>query len=156
VVGSVEVGVVEVAEPCWLLDAEPLAVWPVWVEPVTVDAELPVVDVVVDVFAEPTVAVVPLTVGLPGLAPPGLTTVEIPRVARGLTSTVTVVIVVDVDDAVWVAEGVERVFSDPCGTPESCEWVGGVITGVEAAGAASLEFAAAAGPSCVTGAGGGA
>lgn len=139
--GSEDVGVVDVAEPSWLLDVDPLVVWPVWVESVPVAAGLPVVDVVVDVFADPSVVLAALSTGLLGLAPPGLTTVEIPPVACGFTSTVTVVIVVEVDDAVWVAEDVEEAFADAGGTPESCDSVGGVTTGVEAVGAVPLESA---------------
>jgi hypothetical protein len=153
--GSVDVGVVEVAELCWLPDVEPLAGWPVSVGSVPIEAAVPVVDVVVDVFAEPSIVPPALSVGLLELSPPGLRTVEVPAVAREFTSTVTVVIVVEVEGAVWVADDVDNAFADACGPPASCDWVAGVMTGVEGIGAPPLESEVVAGAKCSTGAGGG-
>jgi len=133
-----EVDWVEVVEPDCVLDVEPLAVWPDCVESVPVDVTVPVLDVVV--FVEPLVWLAVPSVGLLGVAPPGLTAVEVPPVGRSVTLTVTVVVVAG---AVVVAcePGDEAdVVTDPFGSvvPGDCEVE---LAGAAIAGARSLEAA---------------
>ena len=141
-----EVGGVDVPEPEAPLELEPLVVWPVCVDPVPVEDELPVLEVElevefeldVDVLEEEPPAATPVpSLGLLGVAPPGLTTVEIPPVAR-IFVTVVVVVVVDVAGRAWDAVDGKDVCVDAAwAAPESCDSAGGVSIGVEAPGGAS-------------------
>lgn len=104
-----DVGWIGVVEVVCVPEVEPLVDWPDSVELVVLDVELPLLAVVEEPAA-------PLDVPSPrsvGATPPGLIGVVVPPVARGLTSTVTVVVVVGVDDALCAPAEVGAVDAGP-------------------------------------------
>jgi hypothetical protein len=124
-----------------------------WVAPVP-DDSVPVDDVV-EVVSDPPAAVVLLSAGWLGAAPPGPSGVEIPPVARVVTLTVIVVVVVS-GGVTCAAEDVEGSWVEPVGLLASWECVAWLTAGVDTAGAETLGSAVATETERMTGGRGGA
>jgi hypothetical protein len=137
-----------------VLEVELLAPESDCVVPVPVEESVPVDDVV-EVVSEPPALVALLSAGWLGAAPPRPSGVEIPPVARVVTLTVIVVVVV-CGGVICDAEDVEGSWVEPVGLLASWACVAWLTAGVDAAGAEALVSAAATETEWMTGGRGGA
>jgi hypothetical protein len=143
-----ELDPVELVEPDSVPEVEPFDVEPDRVESLPVEDWVPVVDVVdavVDAARAPPAAVVVLSAGSLGAAPPRPSVIEVPPVAGGITLTVTVVIVVDLVRVLVEDDALEGVCAEPAVSAAICDCAVGERTGAVTAGVSLLSLAVEAG-----------